>query len=411
MGFTDALQDQIKDSTCALIGVMESAARGLDRVVGGLGTGSFVNLWKQLNRSACDRKDPPTDPPPEGGQCDNVRYNVTVTWDRSTGFSCTFQQNSITRTVWGQITDLTIERVPPIVSTNQTWRIDLVCRGAGTSPGAPGTKVLVSQFTNGGNSCRDPKIVDVQITRVDGLTDCPGYLPPPPPAPGWNIINVNNFTWVDDSGDTVVEDLKLTFGFAYINADLDIEMPVKVDVGGINFNGHFNFEKGAFEFDFGDINFNFNRPDNPDVRQPDNDGRELPAPDPGTPDNPDDVEPDPDVIEDDEPEGEEIVRTSTIAAIRVVVTDTGDFVDELFQNKNPNIAIPNYGYVQFFIRTEVDAGGWTADIPVKNRNHYIECPSQFGALLVRGTPRPGVSWTIKAYRKITRDVVAFPEEV
>lgn len=426
MSIVGALQDAAKRATCALLGQFDRSSAALDRVVGGFGTGANADYWRRLNKGLCDRNEPPGNPPPKGGGCACVRYTISgiikaytlVLPDNKCGPR---PDLTFTNQVYGPVTDVYIE---PISPTSVSWRIKAKCRGLVVNdPDGSGCRPsevirtigsFTSSYQGTEGTCPKPTYEVTSIVRTDGSPEQPCddyYIPTPPPPPGWNKITINNFTWINEEGDSVVENADFNFGFAYINADLDLEFPIKVDIGEISFNGKFNVDKGAFEFEFGDINLNFGNPDKPDVRGPDNDGRELPDSDPDAPDRPDDVEPDPDVIEDDEPIGEEIVRTSTIRAVRVVVTNTGDFVDELFQDRNPNIAIPNYGYIQFFIRTEEDAGGWTADIPVKNRNHYIECPSKFGALFVRGTPRKGVQWSIKAYREVTRDVIAFPDEV
>lgn len=369
---------------------------------------SSANYWRALNRQLCNKEQPGGDEPIEGGQCP-VKYNVDVTRQESNSFACALQTNTRRRTVFGPISDISLFKVPPIQATNQTWRIELTCYGQGTVPTASPVKVLVAEFLNVGTNCPDPKITDVQIARVDGLPDdCPGYVPGPPPPPGWNKPVVNNFTWITNNGDVINEgDLNLELGFAYINADFDIEIPVKIDVGGINFNANFNFDKGAFNIDFSrDITNNFG---DRIVRRPDGDDRELPDSDDDAPDSDDDIEEDPDVIEDDESLDGDDEGESRIIAARVVVTSVNNkSIGELVQGRNPNIGIPNYGFVQFFIPTDGDEGGWTQDIAVKNKNMFIPCPWLDGATRVRGTPRPGVSWTIGVLRSKDSNKVTYP---
>lgn len=408
MTFSDSLAEATQDGICTLIDGFGRFSELMKRTGIAPGSQFSVNYWRALSRRVCNKEQPGEDPPIEGGQCP-VQYNVTVTWTRSTGFSCTMAPQSVLRTVWGPITGLSIENLEPDEPVNPSWRIELTCFGNGPTPTAQPVKVLVSQFTNAGDSCPDPEIQDVSIARVDGLPDdCPGYIPPNPPPPGWNNIIINNFTWVNNEGDVINEgDLGLIFGFAYFNDSFDLDVPIKVDVGGINFNGTFNFDRGAFEFDFSRDIINNNGP--PGLRPPDGPGGDAPPSLPGAPDSPDDIEPDPDVREDDDNEDGEDEGESRIVALRVVVTAVNnESIGTFIQRSNPDIAIPNYGYVQFFIPTGEGEGGWTADIPIKNANHFVPCPWPEGATNARGTARQGVSWTIQALRSKISTKITYP---
>lgn len=76
-------------------------------------------------------------------------------------------------------------------------------------------------------------------------------------------------------------------------------------------------------------------------------------------------------------------------------------VGTLFQGDNPDIAVPNYGYVNFLCRAGGFQGGWTPDQPVKNGRCFIPCPWDGGAYAVEGTPQPGVEWVLTpVYAKV-----------
>lgn len=424
MTFAESIGQASKQALCGVIDTFEGLSAMNDltfgRIPGPLP--SATNFWRGLNRRVCDKDEPGGAPPGSGGQCPCVRYRVETNIERQT---LQLPDNKCgvgtpvagSRDVYGPVTSVFIRKTN---SSSTSWGIYAMCRGLTTNdPGGAGCRASIverqlgtfsSSATGTDGPCPEPQLLSYRMIRIDGQPeqDCDREWNPPPPPRDWNKVVINNFTWITNNGDTINEgDANFEFGFAYIDLDADFKIPVKVDVGGISFNGNFNFDKGAFEFDFSRDIINNNGGD-VNIRNPDNDGRELPDSDPDAPDRIDDVEPDPDVIEDDEREDDDTVERSRIVAARVVVNQTGNFVDELFQNRNPNIAIPNYGYIQFFIQTGETEGGWTADIPVKNKNHYIPCPVPEGALFVRGTPRNGVNWSIQAYRKRLEGKVTFP---
>ena len=397
MNFADSLAQETLGAICNLIGTFENLSGLFARLPQLYGEADFsLSFWEQLNRLTCDRPTPPGPYPTPLPQCDAIEYSLVFTYSCVNDAQCgVVNRSNVPITVWGPVEGF---RVAP--NPNAATNHELFITARHDSPTSPIEERARTTFTHFRISgCPpDPVFVSLDVTRPDGQTDaCDEIFPIPPlPPPGWNIINNNNFTWNDIDNNQITENLSLTFGFAYISLSGELNVPVNVDVGGINFNGTFNFNKGLFEFelnpDFGSNPGNRN----PDVREPSN-PLNPPLPDePTTPDEIDEIPQDDDVIEDDESDDPNNEASSKIVAARVIVTQVGGSVGELYQDSNPNIALPNYGYIQFFIPTSEIAGAWTSDIPVKNRNNFIPVDWPDGAIAVRGTPRIGIEWTIQA---------------
>lgn len=409
MTFSESLASATKSGLCTVISGFGAYARMHDRVFGKIDPlPSWANYWKALNRQLCNKDQPGGDDPWSGGGCDGVAYKITSVIQTYPSSACSpFLPSPRVNTLYGPIRAVYIAPDPTPISPTR-WSYYITARQTPTGPIVTDSYHAFSNPQLG--NCPDPRLIDVDVVRLDGSPnqECDEQiLPPPPPPPGWNNIVINNFTWINNNGDVINEgDLNLEFGFAYLSADFDIEIPVKVDVGGINFNGTFNFDKGAFEIDFSrDVvnNININ------LRRPDGDDRDLPDPLPDNPERPDDIEDDPDIIEDDEDDDAEEEGESRILAVRVVVSSVDNkSIGVFIQNKNPDIAIPNYGYIQFFIPTFDGEGAWSEDIPVKNANAFITCPWPDGATKVRGTPRAGVLWAIQALRANISTKIVFP---
>lgn len=423
MNFAQALADATANALCSVIDDFRRFTEMHRRIFGRIDPlPNQVPYWRALNRRLCDKPEPGGDPPPIGGQCPCVKYEIRATVRR---YTLIFPDNvcgentnaEITREVWGEVENVYIQRVG---TTGNTWGVRAVCRGLTVNdPEGVGCKpsgvdrqlgTFNSSALGTDGACPEPELLNVEVVRSDGQPpeECDLLpLPPLPPPDGWNNVIINNFTWIDNSGNTVIENLGLTFGFAYFNDSFDLDIPVKVDIGGINFNGTFNFDRGAFNFDF---SRNF-AGDGGDliIRLPGSGDITLPSPVDGSPDRGEEIEPDPNVDEDDDSGEDEEGGVSRIVAARVVVTAVNNkAIGTFFQQRNPDIAIPNYGYISFFIPTSGSEGGWTHDIPIKNANNFIPCPWEDGATAVRGTARDGVSWSIQALRKTVSTKVIYP---
>lgn len=327
-------------------------------------------------RLACNREPPP---PPEpdftGGQCP-TNYTVNTTFQRKNviAFQCqvTPVEGASTPFVMGPILGLVTERssnadVLYIVhGANGAMRTEVTSNT--DSPGCPG------QFSN------------YRITsavRTDGLPDNCGDPPPPTPTPepGYNspLIVVN---YTDNSSNDISLNTRFTFLQPIVKIDGSIRVPLRIDVGdiGVNIRGDIDVNTGDININFGNQNYNPSNEPNPDAYDSPDDIPDVP-PDVPTPV----VPPSPDNPNDD--------TTTILRACIVTVSSVGDEQSIIYQNANPDIFVPNLGYVQFLIAVN-NRLAWTSDIPVKNTRHFIPCPWQGGALAVRGTPRVGVAWTI-----------------
>lgn len=221
------------------------------------------------------------------------------------------------------------------------------------------------------------------VTRLDGQPDnCgspPTTLPPaqPPPNPEINY----NFDYTDSSGNTVNVDARINIGPFTINSNNQVSVPFTISYApdySTSFHGAFNSD-GEMEFNFGDSNYNFGGT-------------------PGCQPNPDNFVPDADTPDDvtgsdEPPDPEEDDPTPVIRGCIVTTTVIPEHQSIIYQDDNPDIMIPRLGNVQFLIAIG-NRAAWSDDIPVRNRRHFIACPWEGGAIQVRGTPAPGVQWSI-----------------
>jgi hypothetical protein len=210
-----------------------------------------------------------------------------------------------------------------------------------------------TDFRPGNNKVIEARIT--KITLISGPDNCGGPSIPPryPSLPDRTfpiVIGPNNGQIVIGAGNIA------------INGDLII--PVRIDLPDINLNGDINLFDGGITF-----------------RLP---GFELPD-FPGIPDIP------------DFPPLEPPYNTAGLIVGAVVTTEEinqnlirGTVIN---QDSNPNVYGPRLGSINFFVKTP-RGYGWTKDIDVKNRRQYIPCGTNFGAVEVKGTAGPGVTWRI-----------------
>lgn len=199
-----------------------------------------------------------------------------------------------------------------------------------------------------------------------------------------NIININ---------------ADLSLSIPYFDNDFTLSIPFTLNINdpvlqvNVPLNGNINITNG-------DINFNFG-----------GNGFERPS-SPGCNGYPENLNPLPD-IDDDGTDDDDVPLPSRPQTERVmvgaIVTSTGVLPERritvIGQDDNPDIYAPALGYISFRVRSGIAATAWTTDIPVKNRRQAIQCPWFGGAIDVRGTPMPGVTWQITpVYETRTRGV-------
>lgn len=347
-------------------------------------------------------------PPFSGGQCNTLyRVQFQYTHEAVTNFNtcdmaATTEQydSGSPGNLQGPIT--AIQAVVRQVSSNcggvSSYNIDIV--------GANGVVLGGPQLP--GQGPNPPVITNIVITRADGMPDSCGSLPPvvPPYEPGSTTI-VDDITYEPEGGGTQITiPATVVLGFAFVDIDANIRVPVTVNLGGIKIpltlnvtTGDINL--GGIRVGSPDIDYKF------DIRVGGPGGITTPpgveppiGPPPGEPDYPELDQP-------PEPDSEPII----IGAVVTTTNITGRR-DLLYQGGgNPNIEIPRLGFIQFLNYVPGLGLAWSEDIPVKNLRHLIRNPWPYGAVAVEGSPRNGVSWTITPVYKQAQFPIEYPDLV
>lgn len=389
--YREAVDGFIKSAACSVLGTLDGATQLIARKVVGDAI-SDLSFPSFLNRHLCDQEPPSLPPPPfEGGQCEGVQYNLSGTVDfvdRTTG---SFKQTVTWSTfAVGRITSIQIEDPSPSSPTSAAVVVRYV-----DSSGNPA-------YTIGrgvqNSTTRMVNLVINPIVRADGQPDNCGSLPSvvPPVQPGFNQRG-GDVTYTNNEGNNVTVPIVAAFGYASLNVDAEVTIPVTIDVGGITLDADFNLNTGDIQF-FPTNNIYGDR------RRGTKPTDVLPPPGEDIPDYPPTLPPGLPPIDEEEPE-----RESTIVAVLVTVTEfDNELVGTLFQADNPDISIPNFGYVSFLCRVGTIDSAWSSDIPVKNRRNIIPCPLSWGAIDVKGTPRQGVSWALTPLYSKKEAPIVFP---
>lgn len=348
----------------------------------------FVYDWF---RRLCNEEPPPQpslDPPTPsftGGQCP-FDYNVNVTLDfintatgtSSGGFPQTFTVSPVRGPIQGLqwVTTDGGSNYNAILSFNGTsTSIGFVGPNAQANGLAPGIARINSNTpTSGGpDNCGDPT---------------PDPVPPPPP---FDSTTNTTITYTDNSNNSVDVDVQFVFGNFQVDVNGNLSIPFT-----LSFAPEFNISLNGSINQDGDVNISYG---NPNYR-PSN-GCCQPNPDNVVADD-DDPDPDPTVPVPTPPppnDGTDDDPTAVIRAVIVTTTTIPDYQSIVYQDDNPDIMIPRLGNVQFLIAVGQKIA-WSDDIPVRNRRHFIVCPWEGGAIDVRGTPAPGVEFSLtKVYAR------------
>lgn len=383
--FNERIGETIREGVCLVLGVPGNFEDYLSQYV----VARFNPARPLLDtayRNLCNRE-PPPEPEPEytGGQCP-VGYYYAVTYEYNTVASG--------EPVWNPGTKSNYSGFPVIGPMGNFYHDTDTLYWATGNPDNP---IIIASV--GGGRPFNEKIRNwevVSLNRADGAPDSCGDPPPiiPPPAPQYNDIDAP-FTYIDNSGNEVDIDLNFTFGSPLVDFDGELNIPIRINFPDVNIpiNGNLTVNKPEFNFNFGDSNY-------PPTRSPNGSDYDTPT---DTPDPPPDV---PDPVQPPDPTNPGVETVRSIKAVLVTVTDIGNSASLITQGDNPDIYIPNLGYVQFLCQIGSRAG-WTSDIAVKNRRNLIQCPWEGGAIAVRGTPRSGVSWVLTEVYAKEQQTVTF----
>jgi hypothetical protein len=338
MGFVDAVGDAIKNATCAGLRQGDRANRFFNE----LSPVDLPNFSRYWLPKLCDDDpaDVPTPQPPfEGGQCDGVEYRISLERPDTTRNRYLEQFQII-----GPITSVSVSPSGWDSSSSRTFTVSASWNGGSGQD-------TESFFSSTAGPAR------IVIERADGQPDDCGDPPPPPPLPyppQGDTFNISP-TYVDNEGDTVNLNGNFTL-FAPIAIAGNVFAPVRVDLGGITFDGTLELAPN-FEFNFGQPP-NTGAPGDGDDLPPNNDPINIP----NTPDD------------DDQRDVIGIVVTSTPGTnTRTTVLPQGDA---------PTLYLPRIGSAYFRVRT-ASGLAWAGPIDIKQRLQYISAPEGVRTLTAR----------------------------
>lgn len=410
--FIDAVKSAGKRAFCSL----QSAGFNAWYLFSRLAEGDIVNAGKFADASNglfCNNPVPPVfgssaQPPFTGGQCNTlyrVRFQYThtgvINFNTCETAETTEQYDSgAPGNLAGPITAIRprVRQTSANCGGVSTYDIDIL--------GAGGTLLGGPQVPGAGPN--PPVITNIVITRADGLADDCGSLPPvvPPYQPGSTTI-IEDITYEPEGGGPQITiPATVILGFAYVDANANIRIPVTVNLGGIKIPLSLNVTTG--DINLGGIRVGSPDIDNKfDIRVGGPGGTTIP---PGTepPIGPPPGEPDyPELDEPPEPDIEPIIIGAVVTTNNIVGRR-----DLLYQGGgNPNIEIPRLGFINFLNYVPGLGLAWSEDIPIKNLRHLVQNPWPYGAVAVEGSPRNGVTWTITPVYRQAQLPIEYPDLV
>lgn len=379
----DAVGQAVTSTACTLLGAAGTYARNFEGILDAIAPGEGLPVASPASGVSaaygllCNRTPPPLQNPPPftGGQCAGVLYDVTYSYDFRSGIATappgTVTPNTGTSRVTGKVNGVRANNSEFLAFGELLTDGGTVNIGGGSSGFSNNVRVENERITN--------------IVRVGGAPDNCGDPPPPPVTPDPDPTSDDvDITYDNDEGDTITNNFNITFGSAFIDIDSQINIPVRItnnDDSDFTINANLNFNTGNLNFYVGNPAFPPGSGTPPkDSYKP---GGDLPPVPPSV------TTPIPVPFP---PDGEANTQ-DIIAAVMVTVSEVSPDITQIFQGENPDIFAPNLGYISFAIPVGTSSA-WTTDIPVKNLRHFIPCPWDSGAIDVKGTPRPGVSWDI-----------------
>lgn len=375
--FADSLRDTIRGATCAYLDTNEAINHWIYEDSLFPVTPPTLVLIRSLQRWFCNREpSAATAPPFTGGQC-SINYVVNITWSRDAFIagSCTsVDEGTSVPFVLGPIIGLEVEQLG-----TYEQRLNIVH--------GPGGASRTAAYTYTGTSACPANFSTYAITSVtppSGVSDNCGNPSPdltPDPYPSGPLPY--DVPYTDVNGDDWNIPININFVGPTISLDGSIQMNFGVSLD-LDFDTRFN---GTVNLQTGDVNINFNGPNYSPGRDKRPDDY---VPSDNLPDYPPTI---PDPVDVPSPQNPDNSTSPIIRACIVTVSENGFKTTLIPQDDNPDILVPDLGFVQFAIGTR-EAYAWTGHIKVNNFRQFIPCPWEGGALGVLGTPRPGVEWTI-----------------
>lgn len=408
MSFLTTLGQTVKNSVlCPLANansaLAQSAANALERA--GVRSQQLTLVPNLLQAAACPVPQKPPDPQPpfNGGQCP-VNYRVRIfcsredlllngTWEPR-NFVDEFQAVGPIRPL-GEFRE-----TRPTGSPCGNEVVDVQYRFLVGSQQSLITRVLRGEYNCGTfiGGVRNVQVGSISVERLDGQPDnCgdPDPIPPDPIPTGGLPPAPINFDFAPDINNPSVT-VNVT-GTAvvlpvFVNAKAEINVPVSLSLN-VDNQGDLLEVNANVNLSTGDVTINVggnggNRTPGQDDCEPDyTEPTEDPPPSPVDTGKTEQPRPD---------EGEEVI----IGALVTVTSISPNARPTLLgQDDNPDIYVPSLGHINFLCRAGAGAvGGWLPDQQVKNRRCLIPCDWPYGAVDVKGTPQPGVTWQITPIR-------------
>lgn len=365
--FLEAAQAAARSNVCALLGLPAYVNDMIERVGFPAYNNPLVaipNFWRNL---LCDTPGPEPNPVPfAGGQCPGVIYDVfgTTTSETLTG-TLPFTNNWSASAIVGPVSRRRI-----VQGTSDLAQI----------VGQNGQIVTVDSVNT--EFRRFTSFEITSIVRQDGLPDdCgdpdPEYDELEPEDVTFDVdITFNNSSNVETTIEATIVYARaqvLAVGAIVIPFTLQLS-PTVAFFGNVSLDGTVNIYPTPAGGD--------SAPKDPRKSPCD----DIPFPDGEVPEDPTDSDKDP----NGDRAGERVIK-----GVLVTVNSLAEIrASTITQDENPDIYAPSLGFVNFLVRVGRISAGWTPDLPVKNRRCLIQCPWDGGAIEVKGTPQPGVAWTL-----------------
>ena len=388
--FTEALKNAARSAACSVADLSQSLfpkPPGLDAFGFAKRAFAFRDTFK---RQFCNDEPPPPAPPFTGGQC-STKYRVEVRWTATDPQTGDPLGSFIISDYWGPILGVRTQK-PSITYDPNGGDCYIRCHGRGSNLTPLPTPL---EFRIGAQPYNDVNYFIFSITRLDNQPDnCgdPAPIVPPYNAPDFSIDG--DITYTNNDGIDITIPVGILIAPVKVDANFNLTVPVK-----FTFSPNFYFDP-AFNFNI-DVDLNLGGGDDkisPPYVPPDEPYRPTPGPStdpddyypPTSPPSPPPEVPDP-PAPDPEDDPAPVIRAVLVTVTEALPTAKATIIG---QGTNPDIYAPSLGYVSFQIRLGNGSGGWTSDIPVKNKRNLIPCPWGGGALSVAGTPMPGITWTL-----------------
>lgn len=336
MNFREAVVSKIREVYCAQVNGSPQWFSNLREV---LIPGGILNAADAINRWACNTGESPIPPLPPftGGQCPGTTYAFEV--GRIDGGTCgaffVFSPGVI-----GPISSVSFQNTP-----------------VSGPPGAAQSRLVVTgangTFTSGPVNTSDafpPCYIGPIATS--GPDDCGD---PDPEFPPVGPIEINtDVTYVDEGDNNITIPFGIIFAPFYFDINGQLEIPITIDVGGIELTGEFSiFPDAEINLDFPGRGGGGGNPDDRDL-EPGDEGFDGEEP----PDGPDE----------------------TIVAVVVRSRPTGRDRQTLIpDSKGPDILAPGIATLRFACRSG-SLTAWTPDVRVKGVNEFLVCPWPRGAV-------------------------------